>query len=396
MQNIQNYNFHHKKVIVRVDFNVPITKDTDQVTDDKRIRAAVPTISYILSQGGSVILLSHFGRPKDGPEEKYSLKKIQSTIENILGMSIKFNSNCIGIQAELDCKNLLPGEVILMENVRFYKEETQGDISFAESLSHLGDCYVNDAFGTAHRAHASTAQIASFFPKDKMMGFLMKAEVDNAEKIVKNPEKPFVAIIGGAKVSDKVLIVENLLNVATDIIIGGGMAYTFSKALGGEIGDSLVEENRLQKALEIIGLATEKGVKIHLPVDSTVANSFSEFADSKQVKSNQIPNGWMGLDIGPKAIQDFKEIISKSRTILWNGPMGVFEWDTFGNGTKQIALSVAESTKKGAFSLIGGGDSASAIAKYKLENDVSYVSTGGGALLEFFEGKMLPGISALN
>lgn len=396
MQNIQDYNFHHKKVIVRVDFNVPITKDTDQVTDDKRIRAAVPTISYILSQGGSVILLSHFGRPKDGSEEKYSLKKIQSTIENILGMSIKFNSNCIGDQAELDCKNLLPGEVILMENVRFYKEETQGDISFAESLSHLGDCYVNDAFGTAHRAHASTAQIASFFPNDKMMGFLMKAEVDNAEKIVKNPEKPFVAIIGGAKVSDKVLIVENLLNVATDIIIGGGMAYTFSKALGGEIGDSLVEENRLQKALEIIGLATEKGVKIHLPVDSTVANSFSEFADSKQVKSNQIPNGWMGLDIGPKAIQDFKEIISKSRTILWNGPMGVFEWDTFGNGTKQIALSVAESTKKGAFSLIGGGDSASAIAKYKLENDVSYVSTGGGALLEFFEGKMLPGISALN
>jgi phosphoglycerate kinase len=352
--------------------------------------------------------MSHFGRPKDGPIDKYSLKHLVKHLSDLLNVDSKnsttapivrvfFADDCIGEQAAYTASMLKPGEVLLLENLRFYKEEEKGDEAFAEKLSKLGDVYVNDAFGTAHRAHASTAVIAKYFAADKkMFGLLMEGEVISAEKVLHNSEKPFVAIIGGAKVSDKILIIENLLERATDIIIGGGMAYTFMKARGGKIGNSLCEDDRLAMALDILEKAKQKNVSIHLPEDSVIADKFDANANTQTAPSDQIPDGWMGLDIGPKAVGIFSEIINKSKTILWNGPMGVFEMEKFQNGTKAIALAVAESTKNGAFSLVGGGDSVAAVNKFDLADKVSYVSTGGGAMLEFFEGKVLPGIAAIN
>ena len=395
MNSIDTYNFQGKRALVRVDFNVPLDKETMAVTDDKRIRAALPTIQHILNAGGSVILLSHFGRPKEGPEEKFSLKHILTTVEKNIGKPVSFSFDCIGQDAIEQSAMLKNGEVLLLENVRFYSEETKGDLGFAEKLSKLGDCYVNDAFGAAHRAHASTTQITQFFPKDKMVGYLMKSELESARKVLNHAERPFTAIVGGAKVSDKVLIVENLLNIADHIIIGGGMSYTFYKAQGGHIGQSLCEDERLETCREILTKAKEKGVQIHLPVDSTIADRFAADTTTAVCSSNQIPDGWMGLDIGTEAVKAFREVLLASKTILWNGPMGVFEMEAFENGTKSVAMAVAEATKNGAFSLIGGGDSAAAVQKFGMSDQVSYVSTGGGALLEYFEGKVLPGVQAI-
>ncbi|MEN9303646.1 MAG: hypothetical protein RL264_2075 [Bacteroidota bacterium] len=395
MTAFKDYNFSGKRALVRVDFNVPLNKETLEITDDKRIRAALPTLKHILNQGGSLILMSHLGRPKEGPEDKYSLRHITGRIADLLETTVHFANDCIGLEATEKSAALKSGEVLVLENVRFYKEETKGDMEFAEKLAKLGDCYVNDAFGTAHRAHASTTQIASFFPNDKMAGFLMDAEIQSAQKVMNHAERPFTAIVGGAKVSDKVLIVENLLNVADHIIIGGGMAYTFFKAMGGEIGNSLCEDERLETCKEIIERADAKGVKIHLPSDSIIADNFSNDAQTNNCESGAIPSGWMGLDIGNKAQEDFKSVLLASKTILWNGPMGVFEMDSFAAGTKAVAEAVAEATKNGAYSLIGGGDSAAAVQKFGFADAVSYVSTGGGALLEYFEGKELPGIKAI-
>jgi phosphoglycerate kinase len=339
--------------------------------------------------------MSHLGRPKEGPEDRFSLRHIVSGMEKNLNRSVQFANDCIGEEAVEKAEKLKSGDVLLLENVRFYKEETKGDLEFAEKLAKLGDCYVNDAFGTAHRAHASTTQIASFFPNDKMVGFLMQAEIQSAKKVMENTERPFTAIVGGAKVSDKVLIVENLLSVADHIIIGGGMAYTFFKAIGGKIGNSLCEEDRLETCREILEKAKVKGVQIHLPIDSIVADKFAEDAAIQNCESDSIPTGWMGLDIGKESVINFKSVLLNSKTILWNGPMGVFEMTSFENGTKSIAEAVAEATKNGAYSLIGGGDSAAAVQKFGFAEQVSYVSTGGGALLEYFEGKELPGIAAI-
>ena len=398
MATFSNYNFKDKKVLVRVDFNVPLDDDF-KITDDNRMTATIPTIKKILADGGSPILLSHFGRPKGGPENKFSLKHLQPHLQELLGSecTVLFADDVLGNDATTKAAALKPGEVLLLENLRFYKEEEAGDKLFAEKLSKLGTVYVNDAFGTAHRAHASTAVIADFFDGEhKMFGLLMEAEVKNAEKVMHQSEKPFTAIIGGAKVSDKILIIENLLDRATDIIIGGGMAYTFMKARGGNIGNSLCEDDRLEKALEILELAKQKNVSIHLPETSVIADKFAADANTKESPSDQIPDGWMGLDIGGKAVGIFSEIIKKSKTILWNGPMGVFEMEKFQAGTKAVALAVAESTSHGAFSLVGGGDSVAAVNKFELADKVSYVSTGGGALLEYFEGKELPGIAAIH
>ena len=395
MITITDYDFKGKKAIIRVDFNVPLDKLTFNVLDDKRIRAALPTIKYILGNGGAVILMSHFGRPKNGPEQQYSLKNILPCISDLVDLPVQFAMDCIGDEAIRHSKSLQPGEVLLLENVRFHKEETAGSIEFAEKLSSLGDCFVNDAFGAAHRAHASTTQIASFFPADKMMGFLMNAEIENAQKVLADGKKPFTAIIGGAKVSDKILIVENLLSIADHIIIGGGMAYTFIKAIGGNIGNSICEVERIPICLAILEKAKLNGVQIHLPIDSVIADEFSPTANRTNCLSNQIPDGWMGLDIGEKSSCEFENVLSKSMTILWNGPMGVFEMESFSEGTKSMASAVASATKNGSFSLIGGGDSAAAVLKFGFENEVSYISTGGGALLEYFEGKELPGITAL-
>jgi phosphoglycerate kinase len=397
MSKFSNYNFAGQKALIRVDFNVPLDKQTSAVTDDNRMRAAVPTIKKILSDGGSVILMSHLGRPKDGPEEKSSLKHLIKHLSELLGgTTVLFADDCISDQAYRTASKLKPGEVLLLENLRFYKEEEKGDATFAEKLSKLGDVYVNDAFGTAHRAHASTAVIAKFFPVEKrMFGLLMEGEVASAEKIMHKSDKPFTAIIGGAKVSDKILIIENLLERATDIIIGGGMAYTFMKAEGGKIGNSLCEEDRLQTALDLIKKAETKGVCIHLPSDSIIADKFAADANTSTAPSNNIPDGWLGLDIGPNAIEQFTNVIKKSKTILWNGPMGVFEMAKFQHGTKAIATAVAAATQAGAFSLVGGGDSVAAVNQFGFADKVSYVSTGGGALLEYFEGKVLPGIAAV-
>ena len=395
MISINNFNFNSKKALVRVDFNVPLEKETLEITDDKRIRAALPTINKILSDNGSAIIMSHLGRPKNGPEDKFSLKHIKTRIEQLTGAKVHFSNDCVGVDAETLSEKLLPGEILLLENVRFHGEETHGDETFAKQLSKLGDCYVNDAFGTAHRAHASTCQIAQFFPNAKMCGFLMEKEIQSAKSVMENTKRPFTAIVGGAKVSDKVLIVENLIDKADHIIIGGGMAYTFKKALGGNIGNSLCEDERLDTCLEILKNAKQKGVSIHLPEDSVIADDFNNNAQTKTTKSNQIKDGWMGLDIGPDASKDFSNVISKSKTILWNGPMGVFEMTTFQEGTKSIAKAVALATREGAYSLIGGGDSAAAAKKFDVDHSVSHVSTGGGALLEYFEGKILPGIQAI-
>lgn len=397
MTNFSDYNFKGKKALIRVDFNVPLDENF-KITDDTRMRAAIPTIKKILDDGGSVILMSHLGRPKEGPTEKYSLKHLVPHLHELLGgkTNVFFAEDCIGPKPAMTASMLRPGELLLLENLRFYKEEEKGDEAFAEKLSKLGDVYLNDAFGTAHRAHASTAVIAKFFTAgNKLFGTVMEGEVKSAEKVMHQAEKPFCAIIGGAKVSDKILIIENLLERATDIIIGGGMAYTFLKARGGKIGSSLCEEDRLQTALDVLEKAKQKNVSIHLPEESVIADKFDADANTKICPSDQIPDGWMGLDIGPKAIGIFSEIINKSRTILWNGPMGVFEMEKFQAGTKAIAEAVAESTGRGAFSLVGGGDSVAAVNKFNLAPKVSYVSTGGGAMLEFFEGKELPGIAAV-
>lgn len=396
MSKFSDYNFKGKKALIRVDFNVPLNEKYE-ITDDTRMKASVPTIRKILSDGGSVILMSHLGRPKDGPTDKYSLKHLVIPLKKLLqGATVLFANDCIGQEAVQISASLKPGEILLLENLRFYKEEEKGDKGFAEKLSKLGDVYVNDAFGTAHRAHASTAVIAQFFPKEKrMFGLLMESEVANAEKVLHKAEKPFVAIIGGAKVSDKILILENLLEKATDIIIGGGMAYTFIKAMGGKIGNSLCEEDRIQTAKEILKKADEKDVNIHLPSDSIIADKFDANAQTSDAPSDHIPDGWMGLDIGPNACEQFSNVIIHSKTILWNGPMGVFEMHNFQHGTKCVAKVVADATAKGAFSLVGGGDSVAAVNQFGYANKVSYVSTGGGAMLEYFEGKTLPGIAAI-
>ncbi len=395
MKNTLNqFSFEGERVLMRVDFNVPLDSQF-QITDDSRMRAAVPSIQKILKDGGSVIIMSHLGRPKDGPNPDFSLKHIVSHLSTLLNAPVHFADDCIGEQAAHKSSALHAGEVLLLENLRFYKEETKGDVDFAKKLASLGTFYVNDAFGTAHRAHASTSIIAQFFPGKRAFGYVMGNEVANAEKVMSNPQRPFTAIVGGAKVSDKILIVENLLNVADHIIIGGGMAYTFFKAQGGSIGNSLCEDERLETCREILSKASEKGVKIHLPIDSVVANKFAADADTSNEPSFSISDGWMGLDIGNTAAQEFVAVISSSKTILWNGPMGVFEMPAFENGTKSVAEAVALATDAGAFSLIGGGDSAAAVYKFGYESRVSYVSTGGGALLEYFEGKELPGIAAI-
>jgi phosphoglycerate kinase len=376
-----------------VDFNVPLDKSF-AVTDDNRIRATIPTINKILDNGGSCVLMSHLGRPKSGPEEKFSLKHAVARTEELLGRPVKFANDCISDEAFVLSGALKAGEVLLLENLRFYKEEEKGDVTFAEKLSGHGDIYVNDAFGTAHRAHASTTIVAQFFT-EKCAGYVMGAELANADKVIKRAAKPFTAIMGGAKISDKILIIENLLDKVDNLIIGGGMAYTFFKALGGSIGNSLVEEDKLALAKDLMAKAKEKGVEFLLPIDSVVADKFAADASTEITNNHAIKPGWMGLDIGPQAIAVFSKAITDSKTILWNGPMGVFEMEKFSGGTKAIAQAVVDATKAGAFSLIGGGDSAAAVSQLGFSDKVSYVSTGGGALLEYFEGKELPGVKAL-
>ena len=394
MKTLDQLNFDQKRVLIRVDFNVPLN-DKFEITDDKRVSAAVPTIKKILMDGGSVVLMSHLGRPKNGPEDKFSLKHLISVIQSKFGASVEFASDCIGEEALEKAKNLKSGEILLLENLRFYKEEEKGDVAFAEKLARLGDVYVNDAFGTAHRAHASTSIIAQFFKDHKYFGYLMNAELDNAEKVLNNAERPFTAIMGGAKVSDKIELIEQLLSKVDNLIIGGGMAYTFIKAMGGNIGNSLLESDKQELALQIMEKAESKNVRIYLPTDTIAADKFSNDAATKTVDINEIPEGWMGLDIGPVSVEQFSKVIAESKTVLWNGPMGVFEMDQFEKGTKGVSEAIVKATQNGAFSLIGGGDSAAAIAKFGYEDEVSYVSTGGGALLEYMEGKVLPGVKAI-
>lgn len=395
MKTLDTYDFSGKKALVRVDFNVPLN-DKFEITDDTRIKATIPTISKILNSGGACILMSHLGRPKNGPIEKYSLKHLVNPLSLIFGRTVKFADDCIGEQATELAASLQPGEILLLENLRFYKEEENGDKEFAEKLSKLGDVWVMDAFGTAHRAHASTAVIGGFF-EDKVCGYVMQAELDNAQRLLEHAERPFTAIMGGAKISDKILIIERLLDTVDNLIIGGGMSYTFSKAKGGNIGNSLLEADKMPLTLELIEKAKAKGVNLILPVDNIIADDFSNDANRQTVKAGQIPDGWQGLDIGPESIALFSDILSKSKTILWNGPMGVFEFPNFAIGTDTIAEVVVKATEENdAFSLIGGGDSASAVNNAGYGDRVSYVSTGGGALLEYMEGKILPGVAALN
>jgi len=395
MSQFSSHSFAGQKALIRVDFNVPLD-DAYNITDDTRMRATIPTIQKIIKDGGSVILMSHLGRPKDGPTPKYSLIHIVGHLSKLLSVEVQFANDCIGEEAVNKAAALQPGQVLLLENLRFYKEEEKGDEAFAQKLSTLGNVYVNDAFGTAHRAHASTAVIAQFFaPGNKMFGLVMNAEVASAEKVLHGSEKPFTAIIGGAKVSDKILIIENLLDRATDIIIGGGMAYTFFKAQGGTIGTSICEDDRMPLALEILAKAKAKGVNIHLPIDNIITTEFSNTTERKNCESMSIPDGWMGLDIGEATRAKFAAVIESSKTILWNGPMGVFEMENYQAGTKAIAEAVAAATAKGAFSLVGGGDSVAAVNIFGFTDKVSYVSTGGGAMLEYFEGKVLPGIAAI-
>lgn len=394
MKTVDSINFKDKKALIRVDFNVPLD-DKFNVTDDTRMRAAIPTIKKILKDGGSVVLMSHLGRPKEGPTEKYSLKHVVAHLGKLLGASVKFADDCIGESAQSLSAGLKAGEVLLLENLRFYKQEEKGDEAFAKKLSELGNFYVNDAFGTAHRAHASTAVIAKFFPNAKCFGYVMSGELESINKVMTSAEKPFTAIMGGAKVSDKIMILEQLIKKADNIIIGGGMAFTFAKALGGKVGKSLVEEDRLETAKKIMEEAKKIGVNIYIPLDTIAADAFSNEANKKSADINNIPDGWMGLDIGEKSEKIFTDVIKNSKTILWNGPMGVFEMSSFEHGTKTIAHAVADATEKGAYTLIGGGDSVTAINKYKLAEKVSYVSTGGGALLEYIESGTLPGVEAI-
>ncbi len=393
MRTVNDIDFKGKRALIRVDYNVPLDADF-KVTDASRIRASKPTIMKILEDGGSCVLMSHLGRPKDR-ELKFSLRHIASTLSEILGVQVKFVDDCIGSKVEEAVSKLRTGEVILLENLRYYNEETQGNSDFAKKLSQFGDVYVNDAFGTAHRAHASTAVIANFFPNDKCFGLLLASEVEHLKKVLEDNEPPVTAIIGGAKVSSKITVIENILDKIDHLIIGGGMAFTFIKAQGGHIGDSLVEEDKQELALEILEKAKAKGVHVHLPLDSVVADRFSEDADTRIEPIDEISEGWMGLDVGPKTNELFGNIITASKTILWNGPVGVFEMEKFEKGTRALGLHIAEATKNGAFSLVGGGDSVAAVQKLNLVDKVSYVSTGGGAMLEMLEGKTLPGIAAL-
>jgi len=394
MHTLDNYDFTGKKVIMRVDFNVPLN-DKFEVTDDTRIRAALPSIKKVLEKGGALILMSHLGRPKEGPENKFSLKHVMPRLSELLGKPVKFADDCIGDQTLEMKKNLQPGEVLLLENLRFHKEEQNGDEDFSGKLAEGADVYVNDAFGTAHRAHASTTIVATFFPNDSMFGYLIKSELESMDKVLHQSEKPFTAVMGGAKVSDKILIIKNLLDKVDNLIIGGGMTYTFIRAQGGKTGASLCEEDKLDLALDLIKKAGEKGVNLLLPVDNIAADQFDNNANTRVTKSDEIPDGWMGLDIGPETIKTFSDVIEKSKTILWNGPMGVFEMENFQNGTVSIAKAIVKATRAGAFSLVGGGDSVAAVNKYDLADKVSYVSTGGGAMLEYMEGKELPGIKAI-
>jgi phosphoglycerate kinase len=396
MTDIHTYDFEGKRALIRVDFNVPLDKETMEVTDDTRIRAAAPTIQHILQQGGSVVLMSHLGRPKEGPEDKYSLRHIVAHTSKVLGVPVQFADDCISESSYAMSQSLKPGEVLLLENVRFYKQETAGTESFAEALAKHGDVYVNDAFGTAHRAHASTTVIAKYFPNDKMFGFLIEAEIKSVDKVLNSTEKPLTAIVGGAKVSSKITIIERLLDKVDNLIVGGGMAYTFVKAMGGSVGNSLVEDDFLETARKIIADAQTKGVNLYIPTDTIIADKFDNDATRKEVKIGEIPAGWMGLDTGSETSKACRDILVNSRLILWNGPMGVFEMENFQQGTIDVANAIVEATTKGAFSLIGGGDSVAAINKFKLADKVSYVSTGGGAMLEYLEGIELPGIKAIN
>jgi len=393
MKTINDFDFKNKKAIIRVDFNVPLDENFN-VTDATRIEAAKPTIDKILADGGSVILMSHLGRPK-GIERKYSLGHIVKKTSEILGKTVYFSPDCIGTEAEKAVTKLQPGQILLLENLRFYAEEEDGDVDFAKKLASLGDIYVNDAFGTAHRAHASTTIIAQFFPKDKCFGLLLAKEIESLNKVLKDSQKPVTAVLGGSKVSSKITVIENILDKVDHMIIGGGMTFTFVKALGGKVGESICEDDKQELALEILRLAKEKGVQIHIPVDVVAADDFSNTANTQIVDVREIPEGWQGLDAGPKSLENFKKVILESKTILWNGPLGVFEMEKFANGTIELGNFIAEATAKGAFSLVGGGDSVAAVKQFGFENKVSYVSTGGGAMLEMLEGRILPGIAAI-
>ena len=394
MLTIETADFSNKKILIRVDFNVPLDAQLE-VSDDTRIRAAIPTIKKVIAGGGAVILMSHLGRPKGGPEEKYSLNHVCGKVEELLGQPVAFASDCIGPVAEQAVKELHSGDVLLLENLRFYKEEEAGDVGFAQKLAALGDMYINDAFGTAHRAHASTAVIAQFFPVQKLFGYVMQGEIDAIDRVLQHPVHPVLAIMGGAKVSSKISIIENILPKVNHLIIGGGMTFTFIKAMGGSIGSSLVEDEQLNLALELLKKAKAMGVEFHLPVDAIIADKFAADANTKTADVTSIPDGWMGLDIGPATIAQFSEVIKASKTILWNGPMGVFEMKAFESGTRHVAMAIVEATKNGSFSLVGGGDSVAAVNQFGIADQVSYVSTGGGALLEYMEGIELPGVAAI-
>lgn len=394
MKTINDFNFNNKKAIIRVDFNVPLN-DQFQVTDDNRIVAAKPTIDKIVNQGGIAILMSHLGRPKNGPEDQFSLKHIVSKVEEVLGRKVTFVNDSVGADVEKVVADAKAGDVILLENLRFYKEEEAGDEAFAEKLSKLGDIYVNDAFGTAHRAHASTTIVAKFFPNDKCFGLLLAKEIESIDKVLNSTEKPVTAVLGGSKVSSKITIIENILDKVDHMIIGGGMMFTFIKAQGGNIGSSLVEDDKLELALEILEKAKEKNVQIHIPVDVVAADAFSNDANTQIVAANEIPDGWQGLDVGPKTLEQFNKVIMNSKIILWNGPLGVFEMEKFAAGTITLGNFIADATAAGTFSLVGGGDSVAAVKQFGLDDKVSYVSTGGGAMLEMLEGQTLPGIAAI-
>ena len=393
MKTINDFNFENKKALIRVDFNVPLNNEFE-VTDDTRIQSAKPTIIKILEDGGSCVLMSHLGRPK-GVEEKFSLQHIVDKVSEVIGVQVKFVNDCVGTDVEQAVAELKSGEILLLENLRFHKEEESGDVAFAEQLSKLGDVYVNDAFGTAHRAHASTAVIAQFFPENKCFGSLLAKEIESIDKVLNNSEKPVTAVLGGAKVSSKITIIENIIDKVDNIIVGGGMTFTFIKAMGGSIGNSLVEDDKLDLALHILQLAKGKGVQIYLPVDAVIADNFSNDANTQIVNTNEIPDGWMGLDVGPKTNELFDSVINKSKTILWNGPLGVFEMESFAKGTIELGNAIDAATQNGAFSLVGGGDSVAAVKQFGFADKVSYVSTGGGAMLESLEGKTLPGIEAV-
>lgn len=394
MQTINNYDFENKKALIRVDFNVPLNENFE-ITDDTRMTAAVPTIKKVMESGGSSIIMSHFGRPKSGPEDKYSMRHLVGHLSKLLGTEVKLAPDCIGSEVKAMAAALKPGEALLLENLRFHKEEEKGDETFAGQLAELGDCWINDAFGTAHRAHASTAVIAKFFPDNKMFGYLVESEIKSIDKVMANPVRPMTAIMGGAKISTKITIIENMLNKVDNLIIGGGMIFTFVKAMGGNIGASLCEDDYLELAKTIITKAKEKGVNLIIAADCVAADKFANDANTVVCSTNSIPDGWMGLDVGPETIKTFNEVIGSSKTILWNGPAGVFEMDAFAAGTKAIGDAVVKATREGAFSLVGGGDSVAAVNKFGIADSVSYISTAGGALLEYLEGKALPGIAAI-